>query len=186
MLLDIANEWFGRYSPSESLEYYFCNYTLLMYLCVERVDQIFDVLDKKRNAEIFRNLQKENFPTLRKINKWANFFKHPKEFLFSHWPTFFLEHQPPVFAKDAVIVNYDFIKNHYYSERKKRPEILQRNRAVYVEVPDLPDLTLHFCQEMNAFFEFICGNSIVVEYLRNISTIEVPYMEYGGEEYNGM
>ena len=176
LIRQIADEWFDSYHPSGSLDYYFCNYTLLLYLLVERVDLIFSVVNPEDKSKIFRDFQETRFKTLRKVNKWANFFKHPKEFLFTHWPNYFLatEARPTINPGD-VVIDYQFIKAHYYSESKPRPKILQNNNRVLVEVPDLVELTREFCAEMNVFFDFICRNDIVADFLRKKSTIEEIY-----------
>lgn len=176
LIRQIADEWFGNYHPKDNLDYYFCNYLLLLYLVVERVDLIFSVVNKDDKSKIFRDFQEKRFPTLRRINKWANFIKHPKEFLFTHWPHYFLASQPrPTINVGDVVIDYEFIKNHYYSESKPSPKILENNDSVYVEVPGLIDLTQKFCEEMNVFFDFICRNEIVADFLRQKSTIEELY-----------
>ena len=95
LLHRLAEEWFGNYAPKSNADYYFCNYILLLYLFVERVDQIFAVINKDGKSKIFNDYHHHNFHTLRRINKWANFFKHPKEFLFTHWPTYYFAAEKP-------------------------------------------------------------------------------------------
>lgn len=175
LLHRIAEEWFENYRPGDNADYYFCNYILLLYLVVERVDQIFDVINKDGKSKLFRDYHENNFRTLRRINKWANFFKHPKEFLFTHWPRYHFADEMPATAVSDVIINYDFIKQHYYSEKHPRPTILENNNRVYVEIPDLEELTLEFCSEMNTFFDFICANQLIADYLKQKSTIELIY-----------
>jgi hypothetical protein len=175
LLLRIAEEWFGNYRPGSNLDYYFCNYVLLLYLVVERVDQIFDVINKDGKSKLFRDYHQKNFPTQRRINKWANFFKHPKEFLFTHWPRYCLAGEMPSVSAGDVVINYDFIKTHYFSETCPRPAILENSNRVYVEVPNLEDLTRHFCEEMDTFFDFICANKLIADFLKQKSTIELIY-----------
>jgi len=175
LLLRIAEEWFGNYRPGGNLDYYFCNYMLLLYLVVERVDQIFDVINKDGKSKLFRDYHQKNFLMLRRINKWANFFKHPKEFLFTHWPKYYLASEMPAVISGDVVINYDFIQTHYFSETCPRPTILENSNRVYVEVPDLEQITRTFCEEMNTFFDFICANKLIADYLKQRSTIELIY-----------
>jgi hypothetical protein len=172
----LDNNWFEKYSPTDDLDYYFFNYFLLLYLFVERVDIIFDIVSEKGKTKLFNDFQQHNFKTLRKINKWANFIKHPKEFLFTHWPNYYIEGETTIDLKDGdVKIDTDFIFNHYFSESKERPVILQNNRSVYVEIPNLENITTEFCKEMNIFFDFICCNQVVADFLKKKSTIENFY-----------
>jgi len=172
----VKDNWFEKYTPTDDLDYYFFNYFLLLYLFVERVDIIFDIISQNGKAKLFNDFQHNNFKTLRKINKWANFIKHPKEFLFTHWPAYYVEGETEVhFQEGDVKVDTDFIFKHYFSESKERPVILENNKRVYVEIPNLEMITSEFCKEMNVFFEFICCNQVVADFLKKKSTVENYY-----------
>ncbi len=175
LLHRIAEEWFGNYQPKQNADYYFCNYILLLYLVVERVDQIFDVINKDGKSKLFNDFHYMNFQSLRRINKWANFFKHPKEFLFTHWPTYFFASERPNIDTDDIVIDYEFIEKHYFSEKCPRPVMLENNNRVFVEIPDLEVLTKEFCDEMNTFFNFICANQLIADFLQRKSTIELIY-----------
>ena len=172
----LDNNWFERFSPTDDLDYYFFSYFLWLYLFVERVDIIFNIISDNGKTKLFNDFQQQNFKTLRKINKWANFIKHPKEFLFTHWPSYYMEGDSSVHIRTGdVKIDTDFIFKHYFSESKERPVILQNNKSVYVEVPDLEKITVEFCREMNVFFDFVCCNQIVADFLKKKSTIENFY-----------
>ena len=171
----IELEWFQGYTPQTHVDYYFYNYVLLLYLFVERVDLIFEVVNKDGKSKIFNDYHHTKFPVLRRINKWANFIKHPKEFLFTHWPTFYFADDKPEIRSGDVVINYDFIKQHYFNEKQPRPKVLENNDKVYVEMPDLVKMTESFTAELNEFFDFICNNHLVAEFLRKKSTIEQMY-----------
>jgi hypothetical protein len=178
LIVKVYRNWFNNYNPSDDLDYYFYNYFLLLYLVVERIEFIFQVINQNGKSKLFNDFQQQEFKTLRKINKWANFIKHPKEFLFTHWPTYYLEGDSSVVLKPGVVkIDTDFIFKHYDSEKKERPVILENNNRVFVEVPNLENLTYSFCNEINAFFDFICCNQIVADYLKKKSTIENYYSE---------
>lgn len=169
----VDDNWFQAYSPKQDLEYYFMNYCILLYLFVERVEIIFQVINKDGKSKLFNDYRFNNFKTLTKITKWANFFKHPKEFLFTHFATFYFEGDKEIVIHDGdVKVDTDFIFNHYDNEKQPRPVILENNESVLVEVPNLEKLTTDFCYEMNLFFDFICSNQVVADFLKNKSTIK--------------
>jgi hypothetical protein len=174
----LDDNWFEKYKPTDDLDYYFYNYFLLLYLFAERVDIIFNIISQNGKAKLFNDFQHNNFKTLRKINKWANFIKHPKEFLFTHWPTYYFEGDKSVEIKEGdVKIDTDFIFKHYFSETKDRPVILENNNKVFVEIPDLEKLTEEFCKEMNTFFDFVCSNQVVADFLKSKSTIENYFLE---------
>lgn len=178
-LLD--EEWFHNYKPGNNLDYYFYNYFLLLYLFVERVDLIFNIINKDGKSKLFNDYHYNNFKTLRIINKWANFIKHPKEFLFTHWPHFYIKNEEEILLKEGdVKIDTEFIFKHYFSESNERPVILENHNNVYVEVPCLEKITIEFCKEMNVFFNFICCNQVVADFLKKKSTIE-NYYEFDRE-----
>jgi len=184
LIQKVEENWFDNYKPNSDLDFYFFNYILLLYLFVERIDLIFDVLNKDGKSKLFSDFQYNNFKTLRKINKWANFVKHPKEFLFTHWPKYYIEgKQSLVIEASDVKIDTDFIFNHYNNESQPRPVILQNNQRVFVEIPDLQNLTREFCKEMNIFFDFICSNQIVADFLKKKSTIPLIY-DYDSSDYD--
>lgn len=173
LIQKINDNWFENYKPTNDLDYYFFNYFLLLYLFWERVDLIFKVIKKVDASTLYTDFHQNHFITLRKINKWANFIKHPKEFLFTHWATYYLEGDTSIVLKHGdVKIDTKFITNHYTGEKKERPIILENNNKVYVEIPDLKMLTIEFCKEMNDFFDFICHNQNFVEFLKEKYTIE--------------
>lgn len=171
----VLNNWFTCFTPNGEIDFYFYNYILLMYLFVERVDFVFSVINKDGKSKIFNDFHHNNFSTLRKINKWANFIKHPKEFLFTHWPKYYLEGEHIIIGENDVKIDSDFIFKHYFCESNPRPVILENNNKVFVEIPDLEVMTESFCKEMNVFFNFICENKVVADYLKKKSTLETYY-----------
>jgi len=174
LLHQIVDEWFGHYRPGHHVAYYLCTYVLLLNLCVERVDQIFEVIDKGGKTKIFQDYRRKTFPTLRRIRRWANFFKHPKEFLFTHWPQYRDANEVQETITPTVVIDDDFVAK-YYANGDSRPSELQNNPGVVVAVPDLVEITTGFCAEMNTFFQFICRNDLVADYLRQRSTIDSIY-----------
>ncbi len=181
----IDDNWFGSYKPTGDLDYYFYNYFLLLYMIVERVELIFEVINPEGKSKLFNDFKQNNFKTLLSINKWANFIKHPKEFLFTHWATYYIKGDISVALNVGdVNIDTDFIFRHYSGENKARPVILENNNRVFVEVPELETITKEFCREMNIFFDFICCNQIVADFLKKKSTVENHYTSNESETDN--
>lgn len=174
-LIRLVENWFDKYKPGTDIDYYFENYCLSLYLFFERIEFVFNVINKDQKNKLFNDFYYYNFNVMTKIAKWANFIKHPKEFLFTHWPTFYFEGDSLDKQPDDLTVDTDFIFTHYKSEKKQSPTILENNAKVYIELPDLIALTKGFCEELNTFIDFICENQIVYKYLEKKSTIEDYY-----------
>jgi hypothetical protein len=179
LLETLQFDFFEGYKPTENTrtEFYFTTYILWLYLFVERVDFVFDVITKGNKNELFTDHKIKNFQTLRLIKKWANFIKHPKEFIFCHWPIYTFDGQLDHSKNtESIFITSKYVEDHY-SDPKTRVVELENKTDVIVLVPDLCVLTSKFCDELNQFFKFICENKIVSDYLKNKSTIEYYYNE---------
>lgn len=174
-LIRLIDNWFDRYTPGEDQDYYFQNYILHLYLFFERIEFVFNVINKDGKSKLFNDFYFHTFKIMTKIAKWANFIKHPKEFLFTHWPTYYFEGETISTTEGDVIVNTDFIFAHYMSDKKPSPTILENNAKVFVEMPELIELTNTYCDELNKFIDFVCKNEIIYLYLEKKSTIEDYY-----------
>jgi len=178
LIQTIRDDFFANYTPSQQTrtDFYFTTYILWLYLLVERIDFIFDVINKDNKNKLFSDFQFKNFVTARLIKKWANFIKHPKEFIFSHWPQYIMEGPEIMNGKETVIIDAAFVEKHY-TKSDTRIKELENCDSVIVLVPDLAKLTSSFCIELNSFFNFICDNKIVSEYLKSKSTLQYYYDE---------
>ncbi|MBW7838894.1 MAG: hypothetical protein H3C36_04480 [Chitinophagaceae bacterium] len=176
----IIDDFFDNYEPSKStkLDYYFTTYLLWLYLVVERIDFVFGAVNKDNKSKLFSDFKEKNFQTCQLIKKWANFLKHPKEFIFSHWPLYLMEEEGMVVEnkEDFIIIDTEFVKKNYTKSDSRITTLENCNRAL-VLVPDLIKLTETFCNELNSFFDFICENKIVSDYLRDKTTLEFYYEE---------
>lgn len=170
----IRNDFFKNYKPSAEtgLNFYFTTYILWLYLIVERVDFVFDVVNKDGKSKLFSDFKENNFKTCRTVKKWANFIKHPKEFTFAHWPGYAVESAEV--ADGTIVINSAFVEK-YYSKSDTRVPELENNRNVVVVIPELANLTSSFCSELNMFFSFVCDNKIVSDFLSKKTTIESYY-----------
>jgi hypothetical protein len=144
----VRNDFFDNYSPSSNtgLNFYFTTYILWLYLIVERVDFVFDVVNKDGKSKLFSDFKENNFKTCQLIKKWANFIKHPKEFVFAHWPQYTMGSAEVV--DGTTVVNDAFVVKHYSKSDSRTPE-LENSRSVVVIIPDLVNLTSNFCLELN-------------------------------------
>ncbi|MDF2188697.1 hypothetical protein [Paraflavitalea sp. CAU 1676] len=175
LIQKVKDNWFAR-DAHWDLDYYFFTYIFWLYLFVERYEIIFEVINRDGKSKLFNDFKQHNFKTLLKITKWANFIKHPKEFLFTHWPQYYVESEPGIKLKKGDLkIDTAFIFKHYTSEKNERPVVLENNSSVFVEIPNLESLTSDFCKEMNIFFDFICCNKVVADFLKKKSTIENHY-----------
>ena len=176
LIQTINDDFFENYTPSRNtkLDFYFTTYILWLYLIVERIDFVFDVVNKDNKSKLFGDFKENNFQTSQLIKKWANFIKHPKEFIFSHWPAYVVEGSEISNPNEAIIINADFVKKHYTKSDSRITE-LENCINVVVLVPELTNLTTGFCKELNTFFDFICDNKVVSDFLRKKTTLEYYY-----------
>jgi hypothetical protein len=77
LIQTIREDFFDNYTPSPhtKLAFYFTTYILWLYLIVERVDFVFDVVNKDNKSKLFADFKESNFKTSQLIKKWANFIK---------------------------------------------------------------------------------------------------------------
>lgn len=176
----LVSNWFDSYTPGTDIEFYFKTYCLHLYLFYERIEFIFKVLNMDGKSKLFNDFRHHNFSKMTKITKWANFIKHPKEFMFTHYPIYYFEGVEIEKEDGAITVDTDFIFKYYMSEKNENPKILENKRKIYVEIPELTQLTKDFCDEFNVFVNFICDNKIVLNFLMKKSTIDHLY-ELGNE-----
>lgn len=172
----VQTEFFENYNPKNEtkLDFYFNTYGFWLYSFVERIDFVFDLLNKDKQNRLFTDFQKDNFKTLADIKKWMNFIKHPKEFIFSHWPKYTFDEGSIPSDDKTIKIDLNFVRE-YYSQSKKKVEKLENQDQVYVLVPNLIELTENFCKELKIFIDFVCDNDIVAQYLKKKSSIEYFY-----------
>jgi len=172
----VKTDFFENYNPKDEtkLDFYFSTYGFWLYTFVERIDFVFELLNKDKQNRLFSDFQKDNFKTLADIKKWMNFIKHPKEFIFSHWPKYTFDETSIPTDDKTIKIDLNFVRE-YYSQTKKKVDKLENQDQVYVLVPDLIQLTHDFCTELKIFIDFICDNDIVAQYLKKKSSIEYFY-----------
>ncbi len=144
-----------QFSGTEKVRTYLTIYTLLCYILAERLGVIYKELGVISNNGEF---DWTKFPVLRRIKHWANFFKHPKSYMFLHHPGYFLENDPnrPNFLIENE-VNSDFVDS-FYKARGKNDELrnLVANRKDWnVIFPNLLVFTQELCNEVDKACEYV-------------------------------
>ncbi len=127
LLRTIGRDWFGSSGIGDTtIEFYCTTYILWLYLVVSRTYEILDSLNPKKSND-FIEKKRVSLQAFNEINLWAKFIKHPKEFIFCHWPEHTCEGH--LFNKqgERTIISSSYLKDHYASEAAKRPTILKNN-----------------------------------------------------------
>lgn len=160
----------------DDLELSYTNYILLLYLAVERIETIFEIIGlpdeyRRRKFQIFQN-----------VKKWANFIKHPKAFVLCHHPEYYLENDPEIIGKKKVanvIIDTAFVFKYYSGDNNKKElfKIIANKDNVIVELPNLVKLTDEFCNGLSNFVKLIKNNEVYRDILSDKSTIENYFTE---------
>ena len=153
----------------------FTVYILLLYLLVERIEMIFEII------QLPTSYQDKHFKVFQQIRKWANFIKHPKSFILTHHPEYDFEGSDVIHTKKFTEeINEQFVTRYYkgYSDpteqKRKNKELydrLRNKRDVLVYFPDIAKLTSKFCYSYNKFVQLILTNEVYREILEDESTI---------------
>jgi len=151
-------------------------YILLMYLLIERIQTIFEIIGLPESYRI------KYFQVFQRINKWANFIKHPKAFVLCHHPVFILENDPElnILKKESqVIIDNSFIFKYYSGDNNKKElfQELANKNDVLVIYPDFVKLTQDFCQALTKFVELIEKNEVYRDILNDKATIKDFFTE---------
>jgi len=178
LLWTIKDNWFDAPTYEHSTPYFYnTTYIIWLYLVVAQAYEIFDTLNKDQKNEIFHK-KKLSLKGFNEINLWAKFIKHPKEFIFCHWPEYSCEGQKLPLKKERSIINTSYLKNHYKSEKDKRPVALKNNLNVIVQYPKLERLTRAFVDDFKTFRDFLTKNELIVEELKKDSNVPINKNQY--------
>lgn len=148
----------------ENIRFFINTYSIILYQQAERFGVIYCQLDYRTNKNEF---DWSLFPNLQKIKYWANFFKHPKSFMFIHHPTFHIENYQdnPNFMFDGY-VNSEFVKKYFSGPKfNLQLESLLLNKDFKVFFPDLIDFTKLICDESENLINTILSNE---EYIKKL------------------
>jgi hypothetical protein len=147
-------DYLRRFSGSTSISPYLTIYSLLFYHQAERLAVIY----KELRYTSGKNFDWVSFPTLRTIKHWANFFKHPKAYMFLHHPSYFIETDPekPNFLIQGII-NTDFVDNFYKAsaDNTQLLQLFENGKKFKIFYPDLLQLTKDLCTEFSNIIPII-------------------------------
>lgn len=171
----LISNYLSRHENLYDIQRDFTVYILLLYLMVERIAIVLDIL------QVPEKYREKHFKILQRIRKWANFIKHPKSFILTHHPVYDFENSISAHkAAFSVIVNEQFVEMYYKGasdpdkQKKMNAELyekLKNQKDVIVIFPDIVQLTDKLCYAMNKFVEMILNNEVYSEILNDESTI---------------
>jgi hypothetical protein len=156
-----------------SLEHSYCHFSLMVNMLWERITDVFDMLSV---PEGYRCRHFESFIRMR---RWANFFKHPKEF---GW----LVHHPRYFFTGSVeaveacapgsaykIIDDAFVKKYFSADRCKglASEFTGVEDRVVVLLPEVGQVAAEIGDCLTKFVEVVTSNSVYKEILSDRSVI---------------
>jgi len=154
----------------------FVIFTMTLYLMVERINELFQI------TNIPLSYRQRHFKIFDQVKKWANFFKHPKAFMFVHHPDFIYikDFKKSDYSKaQTTFVDDNFI-NTYYSGDQKNNELYRQltNKAdVVVILPNPSDLITAFCDAQEKLVNLIERNEVYREVLSEKSTLSDYFMD---------
>lgn len=143
--LEFIYRFLKQNKSKKDIEYTFTNFTLLIFLLVEKLTTIFRVIG------ITQEYVEINWTVLVEMRKWANFVKHPKGFLFSHHPVYNFEPDdiPKKYRNHKKITFKNLVEPLYKreDENKFKETINQfaNKKDLIVIIPD-PE---RICKELN-------------------------------------
>lgn len=153
----------------------FSLYVLTLYLLVERMDIIMDIV------QVPLAYREKHFKVFQQIRKWANFIKHPKSFILTHHPEYNFENSGIESEKVfSVVVNDQFVTDYYKGEKdpeqqrkinKKLYDVVRNKSDVKVVFPDIIKLTSKLCYSIVKFKDLIIKNDVYKEILNDEATI---------------
>ncbi|WP_373553386.1 hypothetical protein [Haliscomenobacter sp.] len=174
---------FSQINPTGfSSEFYFKTYIFWLYQNVERIYEIFEIINPEDKNQILRTFFEKNFITTKKIKRWTNFIKHPKAFKYTHHPQYCFE-SDLVNRENLVVLDTVEIEKFYSGPSKNLVlyKMIAKKENVVVAFPNLVELTEEFCIEFQIFTKFICENEIIASALKEETTIS-DYFEREDEK----
>ena len=173
-------KYLHRYRELDNIQQDFSVYILLLYLAVERIETILDIL------QVPEKYRDKYFQGFQQIRKWANFIKHPKSFILTHHPTYDFHgsgiNHPQPFSDtidDSFVERFYKGKKDPEEQKKLNKELLSRLKNkpnVLVIFPDIAVLTKKFCFASNKLIELIKNNEVFKDILTDEATI-MSYFE---------
>ena len=157
----------------------FTVYILLLYLLVERIEIVFDIIQL---PDTYRD---KHFKVFQQVRKWANFIKHPKSFILTHHPVYDFENSGMVHETQFSETIHEQFVTEYYKGHSNPTDQKKQNAALYnklrnkkdilVLFPDIAKLTDKLCYSYNKFVDLIINNDVYIEILNDETTISTYF-----------
>lgn len=164
-----------KYDELDDIQQDFTVYILLLYLLVERIEIVFDII------QLPVTYKDKHFKVFQQIRKWANFIKHPKAFILTHHPTYDFENSGQKHEIMFTETVHDKFVTEYYSGQTDREKQKSQNTELYKKLrnkkdilvlfPDIATLTNKLCYSYNKFVDLIINNDVYTEILNDETTI---------------
>ncbi len=164
----LIDSFFKRSDSYDDIQDIYTDLILKLYLFVERAYELFKIIELQQDYRL------KNFTNFHLIHKWANFIKHPKAFMFSHDPSYFVGEAEDGFD---VIVDNDFVKR-FYSGGNRNLELyrkVENNVGVAVVFPQAEILTKLFAKDVLKIAPLISNNAVYRTILNERSTFEAYF-----------
>ena len=159
---DMVKRFLERHKTLNKVEDDCTMYILLLYLVVERIEVIMDIV------KLPEPYKEKHFKVFQQIRKWANFIKHPGAFMLTHHAEYsYQENFTPL--PDFIVIDDCFVRDHYTGhtdagqrdkQRRALYDKLQNKQNVVVAFPDLVKLTKKFCYSYNKFVAVVADNEV--------------------------
>jgi hypothetical protein len=157
------------FSAEESLSVF----AFLLNTLWERITDVFDIV------AVPEGYRKRHYEAMYRMRRWANFFKHPKEYgWLVHHPKYLFEGTPEAgraLAKDSglLVIEDKFLKTYYSARRVKglAKEFDGYENKVVVLLPDVASVTERLCDCLANFVEVVTKNPVYYEILNDRATI---------------
>ena len=171
----LISRYLEKNDELDDIQQDFTVYILLLYLLVERIDIVFEII------QLPTNYKDKHFRIFQQIRKWANFIKHPKSFILTHHSTYDFENSGTIHNKEFTeTINHIFVDKYYKGrtnqeeQKKQNTELyskLRNKKDILVLYPDIAKLTDNLCFAYNKFVDLIINNEVYIEILNDETTI---------------
>jgi len=172
---DLILQYLKRHKQLVNEQNELTTYFLLLYLFVERVEIILNIL------QVPEEYRKKHFQVFTRINRWANFIKHPKAFIFTHHSTFDYEGSGYTYVEEFSLTMDDTFIDRFYKGRMKPEDQDKNNKELFRQIrnkdqilvlfPNIIHITEKFCFSVKKFYELIENNEVYIDILNDESTL---------------
>jgi hypothetical protein len=156
-----------------TLEHGYSLYVFQLNCLWERMCDVFNILS------VPESYRARHYQPFIRARRWANFFKHPKEFgWLVHHPKYTIEgtqdHKDLVASHcDYLFVDDTFVKDFYACDRAKglAAKFETHQMTVAVVLPNLRDLTSGIAASLVNFVDLVTRNPVYFEVLNDKATV---------------